>query len=473
MGERTDGRFLEGSILRLDERIEASGSFWLPEEPDRKFSGVLCISDSGNATLEVREETRQITFPIEEGIRIVGRMDQLGYVTLEECISRSFSSGLSSTWSFYVRYVLVGVGFEDGETPHFEQVQFSVEGLSDWLGISGFNIPLEEYSSNQGQITISFRIPNSIEVPLSEDLDMEFCFGVTFPSIRRVITEATMSQNAYIRLKSRNHLHIDDIVELSLKIRNFLCFAIGQTVSIRTFTVHTDTIRREYDDSQMVPIRVYFQSPQHPDEAPEIREHRMLFRYPEIKDDIGSMLVKWLDGYEIYNPTLSLYFTARFDFVMYLVVRFTNLTQALEAMHRRTSDKTVMQVEEFTSIQDSLLTQCPANQKVWLKTRLQYANELSLRQRLKRLVAPFREWFGNSESREAFVGKVVDTRNYLTHYDQGLACRAAGGQDLYDLCEKLDALIQLNLLKAIGFSDDAIRLVVNGPYSPLKRKLRT
>ena len=459
--------------LRLDEPIEASGSFWQPEEPDAQISGVLRITESGRATLELRGAIFNV--PDRDVHRFVGVIDRLGAVTLDQCYTSSFTlAGTQAVWRFYVRYALVGVHYGAQECMSFEQVTLSVEGLDEWLGISGFRIDPTSYfpdSGRLGQFSVDFQVPDTTAVELSEDLELEFFYGVTLPSLQRVITEVTIRQESYIRLKPRNPLHIDDLISLSMNIRNFLCFAIGQTVSIRTFTVRTQEIRREYDD-RMVPIEVYFQSPHHLDEAPDVHEHRMLFRYPEIRDDIGMMLVRWLDGYEIYKPTLDLYFTSRFDFAMYLDVRFTNLAQALEAMHRRTSDDTVMPIEEFTAIRDSLLSVCPPHRMEWLKARLRYDNELSLRRRLKHLVEPFQEWFGNRRRREAFVGKVVDSRNYLTHFDQSLEVSVIDGQDLYELCEKLDALIQLNLLKAIGFSEDAIRSIVQDPHRPLKRKLQ-
>ena len=131
-----------------------------------------------------------------------------------------------------------------------------------------------------------------------------------------------------------------------------------------------------------------------------------------------------------------------------------------------------MAVEEFNAIRDSLLSQCPPNRRGWLKARLIYDNELSLRQRLKRLIVPFRRWFGNIRNREAFVGKVVDMRNYLTHYDQSLVDSAANRQELFELCEKLDGLVQLNLLKNVGFQDDDIESIVRDPHRPLMRKLQ-
>ena len=223
--------------MRLSEPIEAAGSFWLPEEPDRKFSGVLRISESGRATLELQEQNRRYDFPKDNDVRFAGIVDKLGYITLEQCQNLSFSVGSLSIWRFYARYVLVGVAYEVDDSPYFEQVRFSVEGLDEWLGFSGFKIDHEAYFSNLGQLSIRFQVPDTIAYSLSGDFDLEFCFGVSYPSLKAVITEATIKQEAYIRLKSRTPIHIDDLAALSLKIRNFLCLAIGQTVSIKTFTV--------------------------------------------------------------------------------------------------------------------------------------------------------------------------------------------------------------------------------------------
>ena len=68
--------------MRLSEPIEAAGSFWLPEEPDRKFSGVLRVSESGRATFELQDENRRLDSPIDEAVSFTGILDKLGYVTL-------------------------------------------------------------------------------------------------------------------------------------------------------------------------------------------------------------------------------------------------------------------------------------------------------------------------------------------------------------------------------------------------------
>ena len=458
--------------MRLSEPIEASGSFWLPEEPDAEFSGVLRISEAGSITLDI--QGGYVPFLDLGALRFVGMTDRLGAVTLESCYNQSSYIGSPSKWSFHVEYVLVGVHIDADELLAFEEVTLSIEGLGEWLAISGIDFDSDFDACGNGTWSVNFQLPSPITLALSDDLDLEFSFGVQFSPVRLPTnTKAVVEQHSYASLRLKEQIHFTELRCLAIKIRNFLWFATSVPVSIQTFTVRTEQIKRERQgvESQPYPIRVYFQSPHHLEKAPSISGHRMLFRLPDVRDNLECIVSEWLRSYEKFRPTFDLYFSSSVDFSMYLEVRFTGLVQALEAMHRRTSDETVMPQEEFNSIRDSLLSDCPSSRREWLETRLKYDNELSLGQRLKRLVAPFRQWFGNNTEREAFIRKVVDTRNYLTHYDQSLVDKAADGQELHNLCEKLDALIQLNLLKAVGFQNNDIEALVSRAHSPLKWRL--
>ena len=57
----------------------------------------------------------------------------------------------------------------------------------------------------------------------------------------------------------------------------------------------------------------------------------------------------------------------------------------------------------------------------------------------------------------------------MAHRDVSLSEDAANGQELLELSDKLDGLLQLNVLKIIGFSEDAIRSASqeNGPLRRL------
>ncbi len=134
------------------------------------------------------------------------------------------------------------------------------------------------------------------------------------------------------------------------------------------------------------------------------------------------------------------------------------------------SDETVMSKADFEELQHLLLVNCPKDSRSWLSEKLRYANELSLAKRIRRLIAPFKEYFGSSKKREWFVHKVVVTRNYMAHHDISLSEDAARGHELLELCDRLDGLLQLNLLKILGFTDDAIR-AASRDYGSLWRLL--
>lgn len=100
-----------------------------------------------------------------------------------------------------------------------------------------------------------------------------------------------------------------------------------------------------------------------------------------------------------------------------------------------------------------LIENCHEEKRDWLQGKLMFANEIVLRKRIKRLIKPFKYLFGNNRNREKLINRVVDTRNYLTHYDQCLKAKAAEGRDLQILCQKMEVLFQLHFLQLIGFSN--------------------
>ena len=87
------------------------------------------------------------------------------------------------------------------------------------------------------------------------------------------------------------------------------------------------------------------------------------------------------------------------------------------------------------------------------------------------LSCTLKDLFGNAKERKSFIRKVVDTRNYFTHYDIGLENQALSGKKLGDL-EKLDrlhlklkALLQLHFLKLIGMDIKSIKSIANENYA--------
>jgi hypothetical protein len=91
-----------------------------------------------------------------------------------------------------------------------------------------------------------------------------------------------------------------------------------------------------------------------------------------------------------------------------------------------------------------------------LKSRIKYGNEFSLRTRLNKIFAEYQEnLIEFIENKNAFIEKVIDTRNYLTHYDKKE--KAAIGEELDPIIQKLKILLKICLLTELGFSSEEIK----------------
>lgn len=126
---------------------------------------------------------------------------------------------------------------------------------------------------------------------------------------------------------------------------------------------------------------------------------------------------------------------------------------------------------EFNLLVWSLVEASAEPYRELVKRRLAYGNELSLRRRLRKLVDEFGSLFGEDKQKSALVGRVVDARNYYTHYDPNLEKASADGADLLLLCYRMEALFELCLLKELGFDEVTISTIAQENEN-LRQKLR-
>ncbi len=188
------------------------------------------------------------------------------------------------------------------------------------------------------------------------------------------------------------------------------------------------------------------------------------FGYNDISSDFEETILRWLAEYETIHPAVELYLSTKIGAHKYLNGVFLSLIQGLETLHRRTTDDTEMKLDDFDRLRSTIIDAIPPDKRKFIESRLQYANEITLRKRLKRLIDPFEELFGTSGEIKPLLQDIVDLRNYLTHHDKKLERRAKriGDNELHKICLKLDALFQLHFLKRTGMNTDRIRSMARG-----------
>lgn len=287
--------------MKLSNPIEESGFFWIPEDPERKFPGILKISESGETTLEITSlsnialnvalsyrKTGKHLFgdpfsatstPFE---RIIGRSKR-GYVTLEDCrvIGRrtQLSRAVITSILISARRAFIGVDYGKGSSITFSTFHFSVEGLDEWLSITGSQ---PEYVFESNNLTINFSPPEKIKICLPEqEMELEFDFNLSIPTGFN-ITETKITQKAHISLKSSELKPLNDFLTVAYRITHFLCFVIGKTVSMTSATGYSKEMIGETEISEKgyeIPIEIFFRQNTMSEESFKIDRNEMLLSY--------------------------------------------------------------------------------------------------------------------------------------------------------------------------------------------------
>ena len=469
--------------MRIKEEINCDGDFWLPSAPDKRISGTLNISDGGKIELEVlgafHETAGEQTSAINDrGVieRIIGRIEKYGFVTLDGCFYkyRPLFSGDFSKSLLHVGKALLGVAYDDKEPILTKTIQFSVEGVDEWIGLSGINV---DYQEETRTAIIKYSPLKEVSLNLNDDMQLLITFSWTHPGFPN-ITEAKITQKTYFKLLSQQERQLGDFTSLAHKLTTFLCFAIDKPVCINQIAATVKTIRRGPNDQdinngtpELVSIPLYYASLPYTKEVPKIGWYHMLFRYQRIEVNADRIINNWLQAYARFERALDLYFAVFTGRILYLEDKVVALAHGLEIYHRRTSEETRIDNSEFERLIETLRKLCPEEHQKWLCERLKYGNELSLRKRLQKIAEPFNDFIGDKSERDKLIGSIVDTRNFLTHYDGSLESRAASGDKLVRLYRRMEAIFQLLILQELGFPRTEIQSFL-AKNDKLRQKLK-
>ncbi len=429
--------------MRIKDKFKKSGYFWLPEKPEKKVPGTLSVAEGGEIQLELiglfDESVKGINNYMngnDNPKRIVGHIERGTFVTLENCLqtSRDFPLPENITKStFFAHMAMVGVAYEKEENILINTFRFSVEGIDEWVGISGIEV---EHQIEKRTASVQYTQPEDLSLNLDNGMKLLVTFYWTLPGFPS-LTEAKITQKAYFKLVSEQERPLSDFISSAYKITTFLSFAIDQPVCIESVYVTSKTIWKDIGKGDTVPpISLYYQSLPYIETEPEVDRHKILFGLKQIREDAESIFNKWFDAYEELSPALGLYFATRTGAYQLLDGKFLALAQGLEVYHSRTSN----------------------------------IKRMGLRKRVEKLIEPFSRFLGTSEEQEILKNTIADTRNYLTHYDKRLKPRAATGKNLWLVYMKMETILQLHILKMVGFTDVEIDSVYRNSHH-LQNKL--
>jgi hypothetical protein len=446
------------------EKFEYKGIWWIPNKSNEQISGTLRFTPDEGAILDligsfkdIKDMNRMLNPNIILGISSNGKN-----ITLHKCFETksnvSFPGLLTS--SFYANVVFVGAHFQKNEDIKFKKLSIHYLYLDEWVNISGFDIQL---FSDKKEVVMKYKLPEPIQASIGEDYKIFIDIRATGPTYSIVQKEASIKQSTYIRIEPSEEKSFDEYLNIMYHIQNFLSLGVLEPVHPLIIEGITEVNKKMMKDKAYYPpVEISYRLPDIPKASKTLLPFDMLFTFRAISDRFEVFLRNWFKKADLLKPVYDLYFGTLYNPRMYLEHRFLNLIQAIESFHQCIYGGEYLSNADYEKIYYALVNAIPdgikRDFKESLENKLKYGNEFSLRKRLKEIFNKYQENLnGFIEDKNAFIEKVVNTRNYQTHHDEDLKECSAIGEELYNLTQKLKILLEICLLTELGFSSSEIK----------------
>jgi hypothetical protein len=437
------------------------GYWWLPGDEDSKCNGeldtssrypVLSLNGVGSDNI-----ARRIPPFVIHGLLLNGLK-----VTMFECHPNGGSQFLHTGMgelNIESSCVIVGDNHYVGGENIYGGVKLSLSLLSEWTHLTAIKIDHQEGKQIihlEPIEAIKFDLKNGVKGELGFTIDEKFgTYGKESFSV---------SEGTYLEFSFESKKNITELEEFGRKIQTFLMFCTRKPIKIEKMTPIIEYKKRKIGNSErLVPmadtVYAYFIE----NDEKKIEYRNQLIWFEDIKDKFGESLGRWLDLNESIRPALDLLFSVKRATHMYLENEFLVLCQALESLHRRTMGRKAFNEAQFGSMLVDMIATIPDEHKEWWIGKLKNLNSPTLRDRLQEMVGSFQEVWAGYKSVDVFAQRVSATRNYYTHFGEKTK-HVYSLEEMMLVVGKLEALIEMHVLKELGFSAKDVLDISNKNY---------
>lgn len=447
--------------MRLDEAFSDSGFFWLPEDTDRSFEvpGTLSVSETGRVTLEtfgyrdgdpLSLANNDAYFSDSKLTRIFGYTPELGNVTLAGVVlARSSTPFRTDGWvfnrsAFVANLLLTGGHFSEGE-PRFDRMACSIEGLHEWLGLSGFTV--ERHSSDSTRCTVKYHeTTQPLPFQVSDDVDGEFGLGHGFSfQAPSAVNPPVASYIAFVKLSTSMSWDVEDVLRRAFCMRNFISLGTGKPTAITRLEGWKSTGKQEDATADRLndSVKIFCGSNQQSSKSnTNLLPPFMAFTHKDIN---SHSIKRWfdlcLDGRSDGGQCVELFCDVLYD------------------------DGTLPMDIQFFKVAESIAK---------LDTLDGHKERDVTWRKIKRQVLKFSELLGvDADGVDTFAKQVADTRHAWVHrIPPEKKPHAREGSDLYRLLKRCEALLFYCLTAHVLGSEDAATGILRDA-KPIKDRVRS
>lgn len=365
-----------------------------------------------------------------------------------------------SQQSVYPLYCFVGLEAEKEDDIRFSKVVFDFGEIINWSSLCEYKWEF----SDSGESIIRWEKRPDVEFTLRENVKAAFRSDNGHTPFSSTKVKTNIEQRVAVEFQYQTPQEWNVIMDDVLSVRYFIGLGMNRYVGIeQAIYYHKNNVERFTRDDGDIEMPYHMEIWFGDEEIVHTTEgepHEYCYKLSDCIE--AGVLERWGAIYPKLKPVLDLYFaSARYNVRVPEIV-FLNLMQALETYHARfvadSKDDYIKHVDQM--LQDVYKGEGGEAAKEWRerlispKQESPKCNKVYLKSRLTDLI--FAEgiicwWSFNEGEDEDFVTKLVDTRNYYTHYSEDKKHKAYTKDELPFVVRHLLCLLKYHLLTRMGF----------------------
>ena len=425
--------------------FESRCKWWLPGSPSYRVGGTIAVTGSKlvatmDTWVDANSQSRLPSAELLHGELVDGTPISALNV---------FVQSRGNELNVVLNLVAVGAHLSSATEQTFSRASTRLNGLDQWWSRTQFGT-----ENPGGDVTsITCHSPTDIKWRFDE-LQLFIGLGQSqqIIGLAPTSTRVEVTYKAFLTVQPDSPQTFEWFRRLINDTQQFISLMIGQSATQLSLTT---TIQDSYDEIRWFWIRG-------DKEVDDVEPHRILFPFDSVNNQIEAYLQRWLSRSEDLRMARALLFAIEtFPFPL-MEYRFLPVVQALEVYCNSSGSEKYIATTRFKEIQKSLTEGIPHDLPTALKEKLRtsigFANELSLGDRIKRLLdalEPETRKFVCQKS-AFFADRLKLTRNFYTHYGKSKG-KHLTGKALHWATVQASLLLKLVMLKDCEIPESLIQ----------------
>lgn len=435
----------------------STGGEWRLSERDEFYKGELHFSeDSGTISLTIYyfSENIQNRFTKSELSVISGKLTDGATVTLLNCSIISVNHNLNThrvTYKIRAKYAFFGILTDNLDDLRFSKISFQLKNAIQWAKLS--NLKHEKIESERYGYVWKIR----------EDVVLDcgkFILRV-YPSVMgyngRDLEEIKFCQTVVCDLESTSKFKIDLFIAEIAKLVNLVTFCINDISSISELKHYISFNGEEHEADLIIAQPITVKEPE------TLAYDRDMLSLDLLTNNENLFLKNWYQMYDNLDPIINLLNLSINYPEMPTQLHYVNTVNALESFHKTF---VCMKIKEYKERVEKILFGTPEpNFTIYseflLKDIKPNSKQVNLYHRLADLyLAEFEINFSlhvKSTDISELIKKLVDTRNYYTHYVYNSKAVIFTLEEMRVLIPTLRIILTYHLLKKLGLDQGVVK----------------